>query len=766
MRKIVIAPYVFHKGLISFYQQKDPFYDVKLISKEDIFSELFGQIGTEEIAHLLMDEEVDINKIKQMHRYIPFANNDSNNPKVHFLYKYNKELKDKGFLKENPYFSNLLNGKEIEIIGYSKDDEELNNVLKRLGFSYKFNYEFDKYNRHTVIKYKNLLLETLDLLNNIADQIKKGKNPNNIYVYTNNKDILSYLRQFHNSFNIPINFSDSISFSDTNNGKSLIKFIDTSNNIDEVKDWIINEINNDFKDDLLRLVKDSEYDFLSYSKQKELLKYLIEGFKIRPERYDPAIKVISKPIYIENAVIFVPGFVQGAFPTVYKDNEYIADKEKEILGLNNSKTMTKISYWENMTFFDSNNEFFFSYSKEHLTNSYSVSPILTFLNYKQEENKLPEVFYSEDYRVFLQTIYFDLFYIFKEKTSEYESLKGFKINYKDYDNSFTNVAHFNSESELVHSYTSVSQYYECPFKYYLNNVLKVKKKDYGLAATIGNICHKIFEHMYDKDFDFDQSFEEYKTKYQLNALEILLIDAIKEQVRKAVQVFLLHRYQYMAPSYVMNEYTPVVNLDEHTKLEGRIDAAYILNNEYVAIIDYKSGDKDKISLTDIDYGMCLQLPIYAYLSRNDKKLNKYKIGGLYQQKFIERKYSYEIKEDAMFKSILKLDGFSNADFDYLEKFDFTFKDNATSQFVNSLSKKNDGSLKKSSKLLSEEELENLANKAENLVKEANRKIRDNVFDIFPLKKGSSINACEYCENKDICFVKSHQFNVIEKEEKE
>ena len=71
--------------------------------------------------------------------------------------------------------------------------------------------------------------------------------------------------------------------------------------------------------------------------------------------------------------------------------------------------MTKISYWENMTFFDSNNEFFFSYSKEHLTNSYSVSPILTFLNYKQEENKLPEVFYSEDYRVILQTIYFDLF---------------------------------------------------------------------------------------------------------------------------------------------------------------------------------------------------------------------------------------------------------------------------------------------------------------------------------------------------------------------
>ena len=345
MRKIVIAPYVFHKGLISFYQQKDPFYDVKLISKEDIFSELFGQIGTEEIAHLLMDEEVDINKIKQMHRYIPFANNDSNNPKVHFLYKYNKELKDKGFLEENPYFSNLLNGKEIEIIGYSKDDEELNNVLKRLGFSYKFNYEFDKYNSHTVIKYKNLLLETLDLLNNIADQIKKGKNPNNIYVYTNNKDILSYLRQFHNSFNIPINFSDSISFSDTNNGKSLIKFIDTSNNIDEVKDWIINEINNDFKDDLLRLVKNSEYDFLSYCKQKELLKYLIEGFKIRPERYDTAIKVISKPIYIENAVIFVPGFVQGAFPTVYKDNEYIADKEKEILGLNNSKTMTKISYW-------------------------------------------------------------------------------------------------------------------------------------------------------------------------------------------------------------------------------------------------------------------------------------------------------------------------------------------------------------------------------------------------------------------------------------
>lgn len=765
MRKIVIAPYVFHKGLISFYQQKDPFYDVKIISKEDIFSEVYGKIGNDEIAQLLLSD-LDINQIKEIYRFIPFANSDSENIKVHSLYEYNKDLKEKGFLKENPYFFYLLKDKEIEIIGYSEDDAELKAVLEKLGFSYKFSYGLDKYKKHNVIKYKNLLLESLDLLNNIAAQIKKGKKPNDIYIYTNNKNLLSFLKQSHKSFNVPINFSDSVVFSNTNSGKSLMEAIDNSESLDEIKDWVAKKIDDTFKNDLLKLIEDNEYDFLDFSKEKELLKYVISSFRIRPEKYDNAVKIISKPIFIENATIFVPAFVQGSFPTVFKDNEYISDKEKVILGLNDSKVSTKISYWENITFFDSNNEFCFSYSSEYLNETFSVSPILTFLGYSEKENSIPSVFYSEDYRIYIQTIYFDLFNIFKKRTSEYESLKDFKIDYKTYDNSFTKVNHFNDKTDLVHSYTSISEYYECPFKYYLNNVLRVNKEDYGFGATIGKICHKVFEHMFDDGFDFDSCFNKFVSKYELNALEVLIINALKDQVKKAVHVFLLHRYQYMAASYVKNEQTSVIEIDERTKLLGRMDATYVINNEYLTIIDYKSGDKDSVSLTDIDYGLCLQLPIYACLSRHDKELSKYKIGGLYLQKFIDKSYAYKIKDDAMFRPILKLDGLSNIDYKYLENFDYTFRDNMASQFISALTKKKDGGLKASPKQLSDSEFEQLADKAENLVKEADKKIRNNEFNIAPLIKGTTFSACQYCPNKDICFVRSNQYNIIEKEEKQ
>ena len=270
--------------------------------------------------------------------------------------------------------------------------------------------------------------------------------------------------------------------------------------------------------------------------------------------------------------------------------------------------------------------------------------------------------------------------------------------------------------------------------------------------------------MFDVSFEFDSYFEKSKNYYQLNALDALIVDALKEQMRKAVEVFLLHRYNYMTKSYVKTEIKSTVNLNDNTKLTGRIDAAYVLNDEYVVIIDYKSGN-DKVDIKNVDYGMSLQLPIYAYLSRHDDMFSSFKIGGLYLQKFIEKSYSYEIKDDEFFKSILKLDGLSNIDGDFLKLFDFTFRDNGKSQFINSVSLNKDGSLSnKTKKLMSENELETLANTAETLVRLADMKIRNNEFDIFPLKKKSSVDACQYCKNKDICYVRGKQFNLIQTEE--
>ena len=765
MRKIIIAPYAFHKGLISFLQKNDPFYDAKLITKEDVLASYYGKLSHDAIAELLAKEELDINKIKEISKYIPFAVNDSDNLKIHSLCLYNKDLKEKGFVKENEYFPCLIKDKEVVIIGYSKDDFELTNILDNLKAEYRFDYGHDKVIAHDVTKYKSLLLESLDLLNSLAREINNGKRPNDIYVYTNNKDLISYLKQFHNSFNVPINFNDSIQFSLTELGKDLLQFIDDCDSVEQLIEHIDGSTNNPYKADLIKLINDNSYDFLNLEKQKELLKSAIESFAIKSEKYDNAVRIISSPIYVENSTIFVPGFVQGAFPNVYKDNEYISDNEKLILGLNTSDISTKISYWDNMEFFDSNNEFFFSYSTEHLSNSYSISPIAIFNNYKVISNKCPNLIFSDEYRVYLQTISIDLFNVFKEKTSEYKAFKDFELDYKNYDNSYTYVKHFTDKDKLKHSYTSIGEFYECPFKYYLDYVLHVNKDDYGLAATIGTICHDVFQHMFDHEFDFDSYFENSKNSHELNALELLIIDALKGQVKKAVEIFLLHKNNYMTESYVLPETNAKVDLDENTKLIGRIDAGYIVNKEYAVIIDYKSGS-DKVDIKNIDYGVSLQLPIYAYLSRNDKRFSDFKIGGLYLQKFIEKSYSYEIKDDAFFKSVLKLDGLSNKEIDFLNKFDFSFRDNGKSQFINGVSLKKDGSLSSSSKLLTENELNELANKAEQLVRDADRRIRENNFDIFPLKIKNSKDACQYCKNKDICYVRSKQFNTIETKETE
>ena len=320
MRKIIIAPYAFHKGLISFLQKNDPFYDAKLITKEDVLASYFGKLSHDAIAELLAKEELDINRIKEISKYIPFAVHESDNLKIHSLYLYNKDLKEKGFVKENEYFPYLIKDKEVVIIGYSKEDFELTNILDNLKVEYTFDYEHGMSKVHEVTKYKNMLLESLDLLNSIAREIHNGEKPNDIYIYTNNSDLISYLKQFHNSFNVPINFKDSIQLSLTELGKDLLQFIDDCDSIEQLIEYVNESTNNPYKADLLKLINDNAYEFLNLEKQRELLKSSLESFTIKSEKYDNAVRIISRPIYVENSIIVFPGFVQGAFPNVYKDN--------------------------------------------------------------------------------------------------------------------------------------------------------------------------------------------------------------------------------------------------------------------------------------------------------------------------------------------------------------------------------------------------------------------------------------------------------------
>ena len=160
------------------------------------------------------------------------------------------------------------------------------------------------------------------------------------------------------------------------------------------------------------------------------------------------------------------------------------------------------------------------------------------------------------------------------------------------------------------------------------------------------------------------------------------------------------------------------------------------NEKIAAIVDYKTGDAG-INLDNIEYGLSLQLPAYAYLLKHMDGFSKARIGGFYLQKLFDDEK-------------IKLSGYSHSDFKILEKVDTTYRN---SQLINGL-KVGPNGLYKYAKVLTDEEIEELCNLVDAKIKEAANNIINANFTINP-KEIKNINVgCKYCQYKSICFVKN------------
>ena len=77
----------------------------------------------------------------------------------------------------------------------------------------------------------------------------------------------------------------------------------------------------------------------------------------------------------------------------------------------------------------------------------------------------------------------------------------------------------------------------------------------------------------------------------------------------------------------------------------------------------------------------------------------------------------------------------------------------TSNYIRSLKRNKNGEMSKNSKVISNDEMEDLVNTVEAVMINVYENIRKGNFNINP-KVISNVNiGCEYCNFKDVCFVK-------------
>ena len=218
---IYLAKRSMHLSILSSLRKEDPFLDVKLFTKEDLAKYIFPSIKEEATLYLMKSRHLSYETAKYYLKYVPYVRSDSSNQKIKFLYELKNKLEEKELLI-SPNL-NHLKEKDVVVIGYSKDDFELNYTLKELGLKATY-LERKKFNGEKVVDcFSKVEDATYFVLNEIASLIDKGVSPNDIYIFRRNKEYDYYLKKFSSSFGFSINLRNDTSLALTGAYKEFIK---------------------------------------------------------------------------------------------------------------------------------------------------------------------------------------------------------------------------------------------------------------------------------------------------------------------------------------------------------------------------------------------------------------------------------------------------------------------------------------------------------------------------------------------------------------
>ena len=755
MRKIVLAPYVMHQNLLKFYRKDNPFFDVKLMTREELIGQEYGQYKGDVIKYIMKKYAFSYDNCLALMSFIPLLNKNING----FL-DIKNDLLNQGFINKNEYLNQSLKNSEIDVYGYSEKDIELKNILDKYGIKFEFIKNKKKNMDSQVTNYETVFNECFYTLNKVAELINNGVDINKIYIFAQNSQYNYFFDKFAPSFGYQVESSDEENYFSTSLASLFLTEYKESESYENAKQQLDTCEDEVVRNEFLSIIEECYDPDLPFELQFDYFVGELKSHKKAKAFHKNVVRIIKQPIFENNAHIFVVGFAQKEFPRSFKDNKIISDVQRREMGLNSSLEEIIINKDVFLDFFNSDNRFYFSYPDRSISEKYFPSPWIKELDLKEVKETFPVKVYSRDMVDFFYAKALDLEALYSEVSDDYFALaKVSKIPYGEYDNSYVRVNALNHEMRISHSYSKIKTYFECPFKYYLSNILKLDEFEGNFYTKTGNLAHKMFEKCFENDFEFNKEFEAEMIKQKYEPEEIPIVENLKNQIKKAVDAVLLHK-KYMTNPHFLLEKQASFNLGKHSSVYGIIDKSIIVDNQYLVVVDYKTGS-ETFNPNYLEEGFSLQLPTYCLLAKNDDELKKYQIIGVFINNVINSKQSEDKKEDELIPSYLRLNGKIVADLDIIEKFDSTIdEDKASSQFIKSVSLKKGTTELKGKGVASKNEIDGYSEIALRKLLEADTNIRNNVFTINPLNIKNTEDACKNCSFRDICFVRPHQIKYV------
>ena len=734
--------------------------NIKLITLEELKKKYYFTYQEEAIYYLMKKKSYQYDVAKMYLSHLTEVTEKIKNTKTKRLLQIKEELEKNNLLIKNSLLKDYLKNKNIlffNLTNITKQDKKILDELSNNNNIYYYEEEKEIYQHKSIYVAKTKESEVVFAANEIVKLIKNNIDIKKIKLYASEYYIDSIERIFK-WFHIPVQINNN-SLYETSIGKTLLDNLTLSKEellktIEE--NYPLNKSNNlDIYNQIINII--NSYTWCNNLKELEpFLKEKLKNTIIEQPRNINTISIInSLKDTEEDDYIFLLGFNQGEIPISLKDEDYFNDEEKKILNidttdelneLNQKIWLEQINHTKNLTItMKTNNEKGECYIS-NLNDILKLEPINIEEDYTRS-NLYNQLELSK--KLDILTKYNELE---KDIGKLYQHYKD--IPYRTYNNNYTRIEANKIKkylnNELVLSYSSMNSFYQCSFKYYLTNILKINIFEESFYTILGNLFHHILSLYYREEINIKEEYEKEieRIDYPFNERELYFLNHLEKELEFIIETINEQNKNSKLTNITTEEKVEIDSTyeDMHIIFKGFIDK--IIKNEEenkLAIIDYKTGTPN-LNLNQIIHGLDLQLPVYIYLTKH--KNPNARIAGFYLQKILnneitkDKKHSYiDLK-----KENLKLQGYTNKDISLLSELD---PDYANSNMIKGMRLTSKGI--SSQKLLDDIQIEKLVDITKEKINNSIKEICSANFDINPKRIGMDNVGCKYCNFKDICF---------------
>ena len=751
----------------SFLSRINSLINIKVITLSELKKSFYFDYDKEALYYICKKYDVIYDVAKKYINGIYYVNDKEESKKIKFLSELKNDLDNNSLLKYNDLFINFISGKNVVLYNLEYIDKFYNNIFNELDSVCNIEYYNDEYNfsKKKIYKASNKKEEISFVAYKICELIDNGVDINNIKLINVNDDYLYDIKKIFKMFNIPfVNDSDE-SIIGTNIIQKFISNYDSdiNNSLDSIRD-LINTEEDEYIYNKLVNVLNSYYFIDDFNDVKSFVIDDLSNIKIKNKDIKNAVRVCRLEEVNKNDYAFLINFNEGFYPKKYKDEDYLSDKEKNVLGISDSKELNVLNSNEIKRYIGGLNNLIVSYSEYGLKGKIYISSLFDKELFDEEELYY-EYKYSNDFNKIELLKLNDEYNKYGTESDIYHILLNYYgYEYKVYDNKYklidNNILKDCLNNSLVLSYSSINTYYECSFKYYLTYILSLNKYDRTFDTIVGNIYHSILSECFDGEYDIKENYDKevlkYSDKFDFSEADKFFLDILKDELVLIVDI-IKNQLNYTLLKKSMYEKEIIIDIDKNNnvKFKGFVDK--ILYDEFGSecicmVVDYKTGNT-KLDLNNTYYGLNMQLPVYIYLIKNSNIISNVRIGGFYIQKIIN-----DGSEDEK-KNLLKLQGYTNSDIDVINKVDSSYED---SNMIYGLKTTNSGGFYAYSKLINDDEINYLNNIIDSRIREASDDILNAKFDINPKSINNNNMGCTYCKYKDICYMKNDDIVPLKK----